>query len=141
MLTAIDGKPHVGEAGTDESGVGHIVVDGGTDLLLSFRGVDSLGSTLGDVAGTVELAALAAVPEGIDARTIICLQFLGDDGITTTDTREASCLREAAELDGTLHGSLNLVDGMRKGIVLDKGLVGGIIEDDSSLAEGIVDPG
>ena len=44
------------------------------------------------------------------------------------------------ELDGHLAGTAYLVDGMRDVGVLDVGLVGGVVEDDGIVVDGVVDP-
>ena len=44
-------------------GILHIIVDGSLDLSLALGRVDGLCGTLADVAGAVELGALAATPQ------------------------------------------------------------------------------
>ena len=114
MFASIDGESQEGEALSDELGVLHVVLNGGAHLLLPFGCEDGFGTTLRDVAGTIELAALATVPEGVETRAICPFQFLRDDGVAATDACEACCLGEASELDGTLLGTLNLINGVGK---------------------------
>ena len=117
VLAAIDRQSEEGEALADELGVLHVVLDGGAHLLLTLGCEDGFSATLGDVAGTVELAALATVPERVEACAVVGLQFLGDDGVAAAHAGESSGLREAAELDGALLRALNLVDGVGDGVV------------------------
>ena len=140
MFAAIDGESEEREALADELGILHVVLDGGTYLLLTFRGEDGFSTTLGDVAGTIEFAALATIPEGVEACSVGTLQLFGDNGIATTYTCESCCLREAAELDGTFLRSFNLVDGVGQGVILNEGLVSGIVEDECLFSKGVIDP-
>ena len=95
---------------------------------------------MGDVAGTIELTALASVPECVETRSVFSFQCLGDDGVATTDTCESCCLGETAELDGTLFCSFYLVDGMWQGVIADESLVGSIVKDDCLMTKGVIDP-
>ena len=77
-------------------GVLHIVIDGCLHLLLTLRGVDGFGSTLADIAGSIKLGALAAVPDRIQCHFLtsqcLCLQLFRNDGVTTTHTGESGSL-------------------------------------------------
>ena len=83
-------------------------------LLLACRGVDSFGSPLGDVAGTVEFGALTAVPKTVQRNAFTgqgggC-QLFWNYGVSATDSGESGCLREAAELlSGTFLGTFYFV--------------------------------
>ena len=63
IRAAIYRESHLGQRLTHQLGVLHVVADGGAYLLLALGGVDSLCGTLADVAGAVELGALAAAPQ------------------------------------------------------------------------------
>ena len=125
-------------------GILHIVVDGCLHLFLALRGVDGFGSTLADIAGTIELGALAAVPDRIQCHFLagqcLCLQFLWNDGVTAAHTSETGCLRIAVKFYCHLSGSTDFVDRMRNFWVGDICLVGCIIEDDALVLDSIVYP-
>ena len=74
-------------------GIVHVVVNGGADLLLAFRGVDGLGSTLADVTGAVELGTLTTIPQWIERYALASEcgsgEVLGHNGVATTDACEA----------------------------------------------------
>ena len=65
ILATIYSQAEFLEFCSHEVGILHIVVDGCLYLFLALRGVDGFGSTLADIAGTIELGALAAVPDRI----------------------------------------------------------------------------
>ena len=121
-------------------GIAHVVLDGVAHLLLPLRRVDGFGSPLGNVGGSVEFAALAAVPQLIEAHAVGALQCMGDDGVATLYACESSGFGEAAELDGALPGSFYFVDGVGELVVLYEGFVGSVVEDDGFVLEGVVHP-
>ena len=125
-------------------GILHIVVDGCLHLFLALRGVDGFGSTLADIAGTIELGALAAVPDRIQCHFLagqcLCLQFLWNDGVTAAHASETGSLRIAVEFYCHLSGSTDFVDRMRNFRVGDICLVGCIIEDDALVLDSVVYP-
>ena len=96
ISSAIHLKAEVGESVVHRAGIVHIVVDGGLHLRLALGSVDSLGSTLTDIARSVELGALATVPEMIErnALALECgnCQFLGHHGVSTSDASESGGL-------------------------------------------------
>lgn len=103
QAAALEAFPH-------DTGVGHVVIDRFPDLCFSFRAVDCFGTSLGDVARTVELRALAAVPHPVQRNPFACqgkgVQLFRDNRVTTTHTCETSCLGETAELDRHLFAPL-----------------------------------
>ena len=58
VFAAIHPQAAALEAFPHDAGVGHVIIDRFPDLLFPFRAVDCFGSSLGDVARTVELRAL-----------------------------------------------------------------------------------
>ena len=90
ILATINFQSELLEFCSHEVGILHIVIDGCLYLFLTFWGVDGFGSTLADIAGTIELGALAAVPDRVQRHFFtgqcLCLQFLRNDGVTTTHT-------------------------------------------------------
>ena len=81
-------------------------MDGGFYLFLSFRAVNGLRTALGNVRGSVELSALATVPQPVqrDAFSFQCGggQLLGYYGVAATHSGKAGGFGEAAELYGYL---------------------------------------
>ena len=92
----------------------HVIIDRFPDLLFPFRAVDCFGSSLGDVARTVELRALTAVPHPVQRNPFACqgkgVQLFRNNRVTAAHTCETGCFGEAAELDRHLLRSLDLVD-------------------------------
>ena len=140
VFAAIDSEPEEGEAFANELGILHVVLNGCLHLLLSFLRINGFGSALRNVGGTVELAALATVPEGIERSAVSTFQFFRDDRVATPNARKSCCFGETAELDGTFLRPFYLVDGVGQRVVLDEGFVGGIIKNECLLPEGIIDP-
>ncbi len=66
--------------------------------------------------------------------------LFGNHGIGTTGTGETGGLGEAAELNSHLTCPLDLIDRAWQAIVLNKRLVGGIVEDQRLVGFGIIDP-
>lgn len=99
---------------------------------------------LGDVAGTVELGRLAAVPELVQWDAFAFQrggsEFFRHNGVATAYSRESGSLREAAELDGAFLRSLYLIDGVGYVIFADEGFVGGIEQNQRVVGERIVHP-
>ena len=62
VLTAVALEAKVSENREHPPGILHVITDGLLYLLFAFRTVDRLGSTLADIAGTIEFRALAAQP-------------------------------------------------------------------------------
>ena len=62
ILSAIDLVAQTAQGGEHLLGVLHIIVDGSLYLLLTLWRIDGLSRTLTDIAGTIELRTLAAVP-------------------------------------------------------------------------------
>ena len=112
-------------------GILHIVIDGCLYLFLPLWGVDGFGSTLADIAGSIKLGALTAVPDRIQCHFLtvqsLGFQFLWYDGVSTAYTGETGSLGITVEFDGHLSGSTNLLDRMRDFRVGDVCLVGSII--------------
>ena len=133
-----------GQAFAHRTGVFHIVGDGFLHLCPAFGRIDRLGTTLGDVAGAVELGALAPVPQGIERDALVIEgsggHFLGHHGIAATHARKAGGFREAAYLDGYFFRPAYLVDGMGNIVIVDVSLVGGIEDDERIVSQRIVDP-
>ena len=77
-----------------------------------------------------------SVSPGIKGRA-----FFGNYCEGTACSGKTRCLGIAAELDGNFPGSFDLKDGFRQRVVLDKGLIGGIEEDEGLVVPGIIDPG
>ena len=129
----------------EEGGVAHVVFDEGADLGFPFIGVEGGGTALDDVAGAVELGAVAAAPERVDglggAVFFATHEGFGDDDEGAADAGEAAVFGETAELDGAIAGAFDFVDGAGDGGVLDEGLVGGVVEQDGFVFEGVGDPG
>ena len=125
-------------------GVLHIVGDGGLHLFLALGGVDGFGCPLTDVAGAIELGALATVPDGVERHFVatqrLRLQLFGHDGVAASHTREACRLGIAVELYRHLAGASDLVDGVWYLGIGDVGLVGCVVEDDALVLDGIVHP-
>ena len=140
VFAAIDSEPEEGEAFANELGILHVVLNGCLHLLLSFLRINGFGSALRNVGGTVELAALATVPEGIERSAVSTFQFFRDDRVATPNARKSCCFGETAELDGTFLRPFYLVDGVGQRVVLDEGFVGRIIKNECLLPEGIIDP-
>ena len=115
-------------------GVVHIIVNSCLNLFLTLRRINSLGSSLRDIARAVEFRALAAQPQLVQRDTFTLERrnghFLRHDRIATTHTCESGRLRERMELDGTLPGTANLVNRAWYLWVADIGLIGGIVEDE-----------
>ena len=63
IRAAINRESHLGQRLTHQLGVLHVVADGGAYLLLALGCIDSLCGTLADVAGAIELGALATAPQ------------------------------------------------------------------------------
>ena len=122
----------------------HVVVDGGFYLSLALGRVYSGGGALGDVAGAVELRTLAAQPELVEGDALALeggdADVLGDDGVAAADAGETGGLGVGAELDGALAGTANLEDAVGDVWVLDVGLIGGVVEDEGVVLQGVVDP-
>ena len=66
ILTAVALEAKVSEDREHPTCILHVLSDGLLHLLLAFRPVDSLGSSLADIAGTIELRALAAQPQLVE---------------------------------------------------------------------------
>ncbi len=143
ILTTIALVAEGAECGKHQLCIRHIIVDGSLYLCLAFWCIDGLSSALGDIAGTIELGTLAAVPQlgKVDAFALEggYGELLGNDGIATTHTRESGRLGIGAELDSTLAGTPNLVDRMRYLRITDIGLVGCIEEYQCIVLQSIVD--
>ena len=125
-------------------GILHVVVDSGLHLLFALRRVDSLGSTLTNIAAAVELGTLATQPQLVE-RYALALEgghahLLRYNGIAAANPRKACCLGIRAELNSTLSRTTNLVNRVRNLGVLDISLIGGIVEDKCIVLQGIVDP-
>ena len=144
ILAAVDTETEALKLCPHVVGVLHIVGDGGLHLLLALGGVDGFGCALTDVAGTIELGALATVPDGVEcyflATQRLGLQFFGHDGVTASHTREACRLGITVELYRHLAGASDLVDGVWYLGIGDVGLVGCVVEDDALVLDGIVHP-
>ena len=123
MLSTIHRQSIESKALADELGILHIVLNRGAHLTLTFGCEDSFRTSLRDIAGTIELAALTTVPKCIEAGSVSTFQFLGNNGVATTNTRESCRLGEAAELNRTLFRPFNLIDGMRQRVVLDESFI------------------
>ena len=125
-------------------GILHVVVDGSLDLSLALWRVDGLGGTLADIAATVEFRTLATQPQLVERDALTLEGADGDlfrhDGIAAANAGEACRLRIRTELNGTLAGSTNLVDRMGDLRILDVGLIGGIVEDQGIVLQGVVHP-
>lgn len=72
VFAAIHPQAAALEAFPHDAGVGHVIIDRFPDLLFPFRAVDCFGSSLGDVARTVELRALTAVPHPVQRNPFAC---------------------------------------------------------------------
>ena len=122
----------------------HVVIDGGLNLLLTLGGVDSLGSTLRNVAGTIKLGTLAAVPQWVKWYALAiesgCRNLLRHDGVAAAHTGKACRFRVRVELDGALTGTTNLVNAMWNLIVLDVSLISSIVEDECIVLKRVVYP-
>ena len=70
IASAIYLKTEICKSVVHRAGIVHVVVDGCLDLLLTLGSIDSLGSTLTDVARTIELCALATVPKVIERNAL-----------------------------------------------------------------------
>ena len=66
VLTAVALEAKVSEDREHPTCILHVITDGLLHLLFAFLTVDSLGSTLADIAGTIELRALAAQPQLVE---------------------------------------------------------------------------
>ena len=144
VFAADAGEAELHHCGADEGGVGEIEVGHGLHLRLALGGVDGGGGLLHGVGDAVELGRVAAVPEGVNgvgvARRVVGHEGLGHDGVGAARAGEAGGLGEAAELDGTVAGPLDLVDGVGDLRVADVGLVGAVEEDDGLVGPGVGDP-
>ena len=98
------------------------------------------GGPLGDVAGAVELAALAALPQLGDLHAVHH-QLLADDGVAAAHAGKAGGLGEGAELNSALLRPGDFKDAVGQARLGDKGLVGGVKQDDGLLLQGVVHPG
>ena len=132
------------EDGEHAGGILHVVVDGFAHLCLAFGRIGGLGSALGDVAGAIELRALAAEPQ-LMQRDALAFEsghadLLRHHRVSTAHTREPGGLGERAELNSTPFRPTNLVDAMRDVRVLDVGFVGGVEEDESIVLQRVVHP-
>ncbi len=136
-----------GSAGSfdEDAGVAHIVVDEGADLLASAGGIECFGSALDEVADAVEFGARTSEPEGVQAARGAVegggLEGFGDDGEGAAQASEAADLGEAAEFDGAVAGAGDFVDGVGQGGIADVGFVGGVVEEEGAVVEGVADPG
>ena len=140
VLPAGHGEAGGGQALPDDPGVVQVVVDGLLHLSPALGAVHGLSAPLDHIGHSVELGALAAVPQAVEGGAI-ALQLLGDDGIGAAGAGEAGGLGEGAELDGAGAGPLDLKDGMRNGGIGDEGLVGAVVQDDGAGGVGVVHPG
>ena len=96
VLSAIHLDTERGERVVHDFCVGHIIVDNLLHLLAASSAVGRFGSLLADVAGAVELGALAAVPQMVQ-RDALARQggggkFLGNNRVATSHTSETGCL-------------------------------------------------
>ena len=75
------------------------------------------------------------------ATAVVGSALFGDHGIGTTDPGKSGTFRKTAEFDRHLPGPVNFKDRFWQGRVADKGLIGGVKEDQRLVFPGIVDPG
>ena len=144
IASAIYLKTEICKSVVHRAGIVHVVVYGCLDLLLTLGSIDSLGSTLTDVAGSVELGALTSIPEMIERNALAGeggnSEFLGHYRISASDTSESGSLGEAVEFNCHLSCTLYLINRMRNVLVLDISLIGCIIENECIVLNGIVNP-
>src|SRR5690606_35183342 len=99
----------------DELCVAEIEVGERLGLCLAFGGVDGGCCFLNRIGDAVEFGRVAAIPEGVNglfvAGGVAGLEGFRDDSVGATQASETRQLGVAAELDGDVAGTVDLVDG------------------------------